>query len=189
MSKKILVVAALLTVVCVGGAFGWAIGIQGGGGVNGGGGAAITFKLDQLPLVFAADFAGNTRDDYFVIGVTGDYWFIQETIVDTGVGPFGWFLGGGAGVSFRVWGDDYKDYRRHKYPKNHPKYNEDYDHDSDFGMRVAGRLPIGLNMMIQAGSVEIEPYIQAVPQVGVWLIDVFGIYWDVDFNLGVRFHF
>lgn len=163
MNKKILVVAALLMVVCVGGAFAWAIGVQGGGGVGGNGGGAITFKLDQLPLVFAADFAGNSN--YFVIGVTGDYWFIgNPTIVDTGIGPFGWFLGGGAGVALRIW-------------------------DNDFGMRVAGRLPIGLNMMIGAGSIEIEPYIQAVPQVGVWLIHDFGLYWDVDFNAGIRFHF
>ena len=30
MNKKILIVAALLMVVCVGGAFAWGIGIQGG---------------------------------------------------------------------------------------------------------------------------------------------------------------
>ena len=188
MNRKILVVAALLMVACAAGAFGWAIGIQGGGGVGGGGGAAITFKLDQLPLVFAADFAGNTRDDYFVVGVTGDYWFVEETIVDTGVGPFGWFLGGGVGVSLRIWGNDYKEYHRHNYPKGDPRYDDRYDHNG-LGVRVAGRLPIGLNMMIGAGSVEIEPYIQVVPQVGVWLIDVFGLYWDVDFNAGIRFHF
>ncbi|MBR6565969.1 MAG: hypothetical protein IKK79_04070 [Spirochaetaceae bacterium] len=172
MNKKILIVAALLMVVCVSGAFAWAIGIQGGGGVNAGGGAAITFKLDQLPLVFAADFAGNSN--YFAIGVTGDYWFIgNPTIVDTPIGPFGWFIGGGVGVAFRFWDND--------------SYNKD-DHGG-FGIRVAGRLPIGLNMMIGAGPVEIEPYIQAVPQIGVWMIDDFGLYWDVDFNVGLRFHF
>lgn len=169
MNKKILIVAALLMVVCVGGAFAWAIGIQGGGGVGGNGGAAITFKLDQLPLVFAADFAASSN--WFVLGVTGDYWFIENTIVDTGIGPFGWFLGGGVGVALRIWDSEGK-----------------HDH-SGFGMRVAGRLPIGLNMMIAAGPVEIEPYIQAVPQIGVWLIDDFGLYWDVDFNAGLRFHF
>ena len=23
----------------------------------------------------------------------------------------------------------------------------------------------------------------------VWMIDVFGLYWNVDFNAGIRFHF
>ena len=171
MNKKILIVAALLMVVCVGGAFAWAIGIQGGGGVGGNGGAAITFKLDNVPLVFAADF--YARSNYFTFGITGDYWFIEDTIVDTGIGPFGWFLGGGVGVAFRFWDND--------------SYKKD-DHDG-FGIRVTGRLPIGLNMMIAAGPVEIEPYIQAVPQIGLWMIDDFGLYWDVDFNVGLRFHF
>lgn len=162
MNKKILVVAALLMVVCVSGAFSWAIGVQGGGGVGGNGGAAITFKLDSTPLVFAADFAASSN--YFVFGITGDYWFIEDTIVDTGIGPFGWFLGGGAGVALRIW-------------------------DEHLGLRLAARLPIGLNMMIPVSSVEIEPYIQAVPQVGVWLLHGVGLYWNVDFNAGIRFHF
>ena len=170
MNKKILVVAVLLMVVCVGGAFAWAIGIQGGGGVGGNGGAAITFKLDSTPLVFAADFAASSN--YFVFGITGDYWFIEDTIVDTGIGPFGWFLGGGAGIALRIWDD----------------HGPEDDHDG-FGLRITGRLPIGLNMMIGAGKVEIEPYIQAVPQIGVWMIDDFGLYWDVNFNAGLRFHF
>ena len=162
MNKKILIVAALQMVVCVGGAFAWAIGIQGGGGYPAGGGAAVTFKLDSLPLVFAADAA--IYSNAFMIGLTGDYWFLNDTLVDTGIGPLGWFLGAGAGVG--LWlGDDI------------------------FGIQLAARLPIGLNMMIPVGSIEIEPYIQVVPTLGANLMygDIF--HFGVAGNLGLRFHF
>ena len=162
MNKKILVVAALLMVVCVGGAFAWSIGVQGGGGYPAMGGAAITFTLNDSPLVFAADL--QFHDGYFGVGLTGDYWFIHDPLVDTAVGPLSWFLGAGAGASVGI-GNDY------------------------LGLTLVARLPIGLNMMIPVEKIEIEPYIQAVPQIGVAILPEVGLHWGVAANAGIRFHF
>ncbi len=76
--------------------FAWGIGLQGGGGPGAGGGLAVTFKLDQLPLVFAADigFGGG-----FGIGATADYWIMNPTIMDWDWGAWNWFWGAGAGAN------------------------------------------------------------------------------------------
>lgn len=122
MNKKILIVAALLMVVCVGGAFAWGIGIQGGGGFPDYGNAAITFKLDTVPFVFATNF---TFRDGFGVGLTGDYWFLNDNIV----GPLNWFIGAGAGISLGGFNDN-------------------------LILGLEGRLPIGLNMYLVDGFIE-----------------------------------
>lgn len=122
MNKKILIVAALLMVVCVGGAFAWGIGIQGGGGYPDYGNAAITFKLDTVPFVFATNF---TFRDGFGVGLTGDYWFLNDNIV----GPLNWFIGAGAGISLGGFNDN-------------------------LILGLEGRLPIGLNMYLVDGFIE-----------------------------------
>ncbi len=121
MNKKIFIVVALLMVVCVGGAFAWGIGIQGGGGYPPFGGGAITFKLDSVPFVFATNF---TFDGGFGIGLTGDYWFLNDNIV----GPLNWFLGAGAGISIGF--------------------------QDPFSLGLEARLPIGLNMYFLDGFIE-----------------------------------
>lgn len=122
MNKKILIVAALLMVVCVGGAFAWGIGIQGGYGYPPFGSGALTFKLDSVPFVFATNF---TFDGGFGIGLTGDYWFLNDNIV----GPLNWFIGAGAGISLGGFSDE-------------------------FMLGLEGRLPIGLNMYLVDGFIE-----------------------------------
>lgn len=121
MNKKILIVAALLMVVCVGGAFAWGIGVQGGGGYPGQADLAITFKLDSVPFVFATNlnFVGGLG-----IGLTGDYWFLNDNIV----GPLNWFLGAGAGISIGF--------------------------QDPFSLGLEARLPIGLNMYFLDGFIE-----------------------------------
>lgn len=121
MNKKILIVAALLMVVCVGGAFAWGIGIQGGGGYPPYGSLALTFKLDSVPFVFATNF---TFDSGFGIGLTGDYWFLNDNIV----GPLNWFLGAGFGVSMGF--------------------------QDPFSFGLEARLPVGLNMYFLDGFIE-----------------------------------
>ena len=162
MNKKILVVAALLMVVCVGGAFAWSIGVQGGGGYPAMGGAAITFTLNETPLVFAADL--QFHNNYLGVGLTGDYWFIHKPLVDTPVGAINWFLGAGAGGTVGI-GNNY------------------------LGLTLAARLPIGLNMMIPIEKIKIEPYIQAVPQIGVAILPNVGLHYAFAGNIGLRFHF
>lgn len=164
MNKKILIVVALLMVVCVGGAFAWGIGIQGGWNMGIPGNVAITFKLDQLPLIFAGNF--YVGDHLFAVGLTGDYWFLNDNIV----GPLNWFIGAGAGIAIRIYDDGYE----HKKEKTH------------FG--ISGRVPVGLNMMLPAGPVEIEPYVQLVPQLWLSIVPFYPDF-DLDANIGIRFHF
>ena len=101
MNKKIGVLAALLLVFSVTGAFSFGIGLQGGGGYNGGpsGGGAVTFKLDSTPVIFAVSVGADTNG--FSLGLTGDYWLANPTIT----GPLRWFYGVGAGVGVG-FGDD-----------------------------------------------------------------------------------
>lgn len=123
MNKKILIVAALLMVVCVGGAFAWGIGIQGGYNLGIPGNVAVTFKLDSLPIVFAGNFYIGSH--YFGVGLTGDYWFLNDNLV----GPLNWFIGAGLGgtVGFPEKGVDFS---------------------------LAGRVPVGLNMYLVDGFIE-----------------------------------
>ena len=155
MNKKIVIVAALLMVVCVGGAFAWGIGVQAGGGYPNPGNVAVTFKLDQLPLVFASNFyIGNS----FYVGITGDYWFLNDTLV----GPLNWYIGGGLGLGFGGF-------------------------DDNFALNMAARLPIGLNMFLVDNF--IEPYFQVVPGLGLNFLPSFGAGFVFDANLGIRFWF
>ena len=161
MNKKIFIVAALLMVVCVGGAFAWGIGIQGGGGYPPFGGAALTFKLDSVPLVFATNF--NFGNNGFGIGLTGDYWFLNDNIV----GPLNWFIGAGAGISLGGF-------------------------DDNFILGLEGRLPIGLNMYLVDGFIEpylqVVPSVRLniLPRIGGSFPEDF---LGFAANLGIRFWF
>ena len=90
--KKAIMIAALV-VIGTASVFAFGIGVQGGTNINGGGGnTAVTFKMDNLPYVFAADFVpGNS---YMSFGLTADMWIASKRIAK----PFGYFYGfGGAG--------------------------------------------------------------------------------------------
>lgn len=94
--KKALMLAALV-IIGTSSLFAFGIGAQGGTNLNGGGGnAAITFKLDNLPWVFAAD--GVFANNYVSIGVTGDMWLAAKKIS----GPFGYFYGWGLAGNIRL---------------------------------------------------------------------------------------
>ena len=99
MKKKLIAILVLALVVSTVSVFAFGIGVQGGGGI-GGGGLAVTFKLDQLPYVFAADL--TIAGDYFFIGGTADLWMMNANLA----GPVNYFVGGGLGASVGVGGDD-----------------------------------------------------------------------------------
>ncbi|MDR1748212.1 MAG: hypothetical protein LBR47_04055 [Spirochaetaceae bacterium] len=98
MGKKLIVLAAALFCIGTVNLFAWGIGAQLGGAISdhSGGNAAITFKLDDIPWVFAVD--GSFGPNRFNIGVTADMWVINPNIV----GPLnfyvGWGLFGGIGI-------------------------------------------------------------------------------------------
>ena len=98
MKKKLIAVLVLALVVSTVSVFAFGIGIQAGGG-NGVAGGAVTFKLDKLPYVFAANvnFSGNN----IFIGGTADLWISNANIA----GPVNYFVGGGLGASVGVVSD------------------------------------------------------------------------------------
>lgn len=171
MNKKILIVAALFMIVCVTGAFSWGIGVQGGWNMGIPGNAALTFKVD--PWAFAGNF--YIGDHLFGVGIAADYWLVNNNIV----GPLNWFLGVGGGFIVRLYDDDYK-----WTPKEIENKQNKHTH---FGL--SARLPIGLNLMLPVGPVEIEPYVQLVPMLGLQVVPDFHPDFDFDANIGIRFHF
>lgn len=91
--KKLIAVLAVLMVLGTSSVFALAIGAQGGYTVGGSGNGALTFKLDDVPCVFAVDACfGN----YTSIGVTADWWIANPSIS----GPWGWYFGPGVAGAF-----------------------------------------------------------------------------------------
>lgn len=89
MNKKIIALLLVVALASTGAVFAkTGLGIQGGYTVGGFGGAALTFKVDSLPCVFAADFYIG---DSFGLGLTADWW-IQNPKIE---GTWGWFYGVG----------------------------------------------------------------------------------------------
>lgn len=90
--KKAVMITALVAVATMS-LFAFGIGVQGGTNLNGGGGnTSLTFKVDNLPYVFAADLVFS--DSYTSFGLTADRWISTKKLG----GPVSFFYGfGGAG--------------------------------------------------------------------------------------------
>jgi len=124
MKKKIF----LLAVSCIFGMsalFATGLGIQGGTDVANSGTNSIdvTFKLNKSPLIFAV---GIPSFDPLSIGVTGDYWLVNDNLA----GPVNYFVGIGGFTSL-------------------------YIDDDTFGLTVGPRLPIGLNTFFAKNVLEL----------------------------------
>jgi len=123
--KKIFLVFALVAIIATGTAFadhpsGFGIGVQGGGsggwtGGGFGGGGALTLKFPSMPIFWTVDVASWTG--YLWLGVSGDYYLIDDLIVPE-IG-LNWYLGVGGYVNLGL-GDP-------------------------LGLGVGARLPIGLS--------------------------------------------
>lgn len=95
--KKLLSVLAVLFVMGTTSVFALGIGAQGGYNPGlGGAGAAVTFKLNKLPYVFAADLniAGGALQS---VGITADMWLANPKIE----GSWGYFYGIGLAAGLR----------------------------------------------------------------------------------------
>ena len=96
--KKAVMIAALV-VIGTASIFAFGIGAQGGYsfGTSGLGGTALTFKLDNMPWVFAVDvgFPGNG----IAVGGTADMWIGTGKISKT---PIGYFYGWGVAASVNL---------------------------------------------------------------------------------------
>ncbi len=143
MKKKILILVAVLFVTTTTSAFSFGIGLQynGNAGRVFSNGVAVTFKVDSLPIIFAANWA--FYDDYSQFGITGDYWIFNNKITNVGSASLNWFLGIGAFANFSFPEDEF--------------------------VFVGGmRIPIGLNMFIAKGV--FEPFVQVAPSFGVQIV-------------------
>ena len=141
MKRKIFILAAILLVSSTAGLFAFGVGLQFNG--NAGrvfeAGPAVTFKADQIPLVFAVNWyiGSNTS-----IGVTGDYWIVDNKLANLGKTALNWFIGVGFFAN-TTFGDDFI---------------------FDSGIRV----PIGLNMFLADGF--FEPFVQVAPSFGIRVV-------------------
>ena len=144
MQKKVIALAALLMIVATTGAFAFGLGLQfnNNAGDVFAPGMAVTFKFDDVPFVFAANW--NVQEDYQTYGMTADYWVLNKPITNVGSSSLNWFIGVGFFGNLTILQDD----------------------DLEFagGMRV----PVGLNMFVADGF--FEPYIQIAPSFGIRVV-------------------
>lgn len=97
--KKLFAVLSVLFVMGTTSVFATGIGAQFGGNVSNGGfgtGAAVTFKLNSVPCVFAADLGFGSGS--FNIGLTADWWLANPKIE----GTWGYYYGIGVGGSVSI---------------------------------------------------------------------------------------
>lgn len=111
MNKKFLGALAALALVAVSGVFAasgrignsgkFGIGVQGGfNPIVLNGGAAITFKIPNVPPVFAVD-VGISSNGISSVGATADWWIANPNIT----GPLNWFYGPGLALGGSWWND------------------------------------------------------------------------------------
>ena len=144
MKKKIVAGALMLCLAC-GSIFAFGIGIQGGSNVYGyatgysdSTGLDITFKLNKIPLLFAVGIPHFY--DPFALGISGDYWIINPSIVGGRSWSLNWYIGAGIFANFFI-------------PKNSFYFG--------FGLRV----PIGLNLFFLRRI--LEAYVQIAPGIEI----------------------
>lgn len=140
MKKKLIVLGMVLLLTGSSEIFAFGLGIQfnGNAGEIFTPGVALTFKLDSVPLVFAANWYFGDDSE---IGLTGDYWILNDKLVNVGSVPLNWFFGLGFYAN-AVFADE-------------------------FAFNGGARIPIGLNMFI---AKKIEPFLQIAPSFGVDLL-------------------
>jgi hypothetical protein len=165
MKKLVLVLA--LAILMAGAVFadhpdGFGIGVQGGyGGSWGGGGqggGALSLKLPGMPTFWA--IRADIGEGHFGIGVSGDYYFIDDVLVsDIGLH---WYLGFGIGVG--LWG-----------------------FDDNLGLGVSARLPIGISWQ---PIPLLEIFLQIVPNLGAQFLPEFHFpYGGWGGDIGIRLWF
>lgn len=104
--KKLFTVLSVLFVLGTANVFATGIGAQFNANVTDGymfPGASLTFKLDKVPCVFAADL--TVKNSVFAAGLTADWWLANPKIEGTwgyyyaiGVGGSVWFANGQYGM-------------------------------------------------------------------------------------------
>ena len=156
MKKKIIAGALMLCLAC-GSIFAFGIGIQGGTDVANGGktGVAVTFKLDSVPLLFAVEVPSF---DPFAIGVSGDYWILNPSIVGGSGWSLNWYIAAG------IFGNLF------------------IGEELSFG--VGARVPVGLNIFFLRKI--LEGYLQVAPGVELEIGNGVSFGFVCPINYGIR---
>ncbi len=161
--KKIAILALVLGIFASTGAFAFGIGLQYNGEVSEGNdyasGLALTFKTDSIPLVFALNW--SLVEDATVVGITGDYWLLNDKITNVGSASLNWFIGLGFFANFA-------------FP------------DDEFVFTGGVRVPVGLNMFVLKR--QFEPFLMIAPSFGVQVVPELDMA-DVFFPISVGFRF
>jgi hypothetical protein len=104
--KRVFLIGVIGLALCVTGVLAqhsgdqWGIGVQFGGGIDGFG-ADLTLKIPQVPVFWTV--GATILPKYFGLGLAGDYYFIDNSLVpDINLD---WYLGGG-GYAHVGFGDD-----------------------------------------------------------------------------------
>jgi hypothetical protein len=160
--KKLILVVLLGFMVCATGVFadhpkGWGVGLLGqyGGGWTGGdglGGLALSLKVPSVPVFWGINL--RFPNNGFSAGVTGDYYIIDQYLIQEA--GLGWFFGLGGYLDFATY--------------NYKFVGRDYSQTAfEFGVRV----PIGLSWQ----PVDVfEIFIDFAPSLGIVFFD--GDYYD-----------
>ncbi|HKL85682.1 MAG TPA: hypothetical protein VJ861_05065 [Treponemataceae bacterium] len=145
MKKKIMCLISVLFIFSATGLFAFGVGLQfnGNAGKVFNPGVALTAKFDGIPLVFAGNwYAGDNTS----IGITGDYWVVNNSLGNLGkVSIMGFF-----GVGF---------------------YTNMFFGD-EFQITGGFRIPFGLNTFLANGF--FEPFLMIAPSFGLRFIPSFG---------------
>lgn len=181
MNKKIIAVLAMLLGLGTASTFAvTGIGLQTGytaGGYNSFP-LTVTFKVQQLPCVFAVD--AGLGSGLFSIGGTADWWIGNPKINVKGAnGKWRWFYAAGIAANFTSY--------RHDIPDGYGRYktaNETY-------ISVAPRAVIGTNYFLTGNW---ELYGQAAFQLPFMIgfgeyAEAFKVSWGVPVNVGFRYWF
>jgi hypothetical protein len=190
--KRFALVGLLALVLSTGAVFadhpkGWGIGAMWRGGFFGtaaGHGGAITFKAPSLPVFWGISFGAGSNSDtsYFSLGLTGDYYFLDQKIS----GPLGWYVGIGG------FGDFYS----HSYKYQSKTWTYSY-------LDLGARLPVGLSLQPLNF---LEFFLDIAPSIGlgidfegkdkdypinggVYHEGGMGVFWGAPVELGFRFWF
>jgi hypothetical protein len=187
--KKYILCGALGLALAVSGVFadhpnGLGIGVLGRfGWTNAGdgesfGGPALSLKIPSLPVFWGVNL--DIRNHYFGLGVTGDYYIIDQTLANIGGSvPFGWYLGLGGYLGFGTWSSDsgyWDGSRSHK-----ASYTE---------LGFGARLPIGISLQIPISTIFLEAFLEAGPGLGLW-VHMYddSPYWRNSDKVGLGFSF
>ena len=183
MNKKIIAVLAMLLGLGTASTFAvTGIGLQSGytaGNVNTGFPLTVTFKLQQLPCVFAVDV--GLGSGAFSIGGTADWWAANPKINVKGAnGKWRWFYAFGAAVGFSSWETTKHDSNKGVYTTGNATW-----------IAVAPRAVIGTNYFL-TGNWEVYGQAAFQPTFNIGFGDYasgLNMGWYFPVNVGFRYWF